>query len=137
MQVELSKIKMPYEFIEYTTGELKKYIFKWLNSASLSVQNRSVVTYLSLVGANLVFFEVAIAICQVVDGVFNKYCNYEDLSATDQIRRSWCLGALFISILGGSNWVFCKSLLIPFSPWKVGIVSSATCFIYLCYKSST
>jgi len=124
---------MACEYISSAIGHLAQHIVKHIDTASLYVQNKFV-AYLSLIGANLIFFELAVFICSLVNDFFNHHHNYESLSESDRYGRSLCLGTIFFSILGGSNRIFCKSLRIPLSNIGVGIVSGLTCLIYIYYK---
>lgn len=128
-------ISVIYEYAWKVADQWAQHTVRWLDSASFYLQNHSL-AYLALIGANLIFFEVAIAISRLGNNLFSR-CNgdYEGLQGGEGYAYSLGLGGLFAATLGVSNWVFCKMLRIPLAGWQVTAVSVATCFFYLCYKS--
>lgn len=128
-------VEQAYHYGYDLGSQWSKHIVKWLDSASHYLPASST-AYVSVIGANLVFFEVAVNVCRVVHHCSMRSSeDYYEMPSDDRINRSLVLGGLFVATLGVSNWAFCKLLHLPLSKWKIVALSIGTCLIYLSYKA--
>lgn len=134
MRIELPIVQSAFEYICHMTGQLAQYTVKWIDVASPYIQN-SPASYISLIGANIILFEVAVAISRLVSRLLNVYHDYDDLMDAAKKRRCVGLGLFFVSIIGTGNLIFCKNFRLPLFPWKVIAVSFTTCLVYLYCKT--
>lgn len=126
--------KLVAQYLLNTAGKLAWYTVKIVDSASLYLQNLPA-AYIALIGVNIVFFEVARLVCQVVNFFFNVIENYEEAQECNRCLRSLVLGTLFISITGGGNWAFYAGLRLPLSKVSMISVSIVSSVAYFFYKS--
>jgi hypothetical protein len=135
VKIELSASNWASESIWQSVGQWAQYSVKWIDSASSYVQS-SPQAYLALIGANIIFFEVAQAVSRFANFLFSQCLgNFDQLQSDEKCARSLALGLIYVITLGGANWAFCKMLRIPLSPVKVMIVSVVTCCTYLFCKT--
>lgn len=136
MKVERSDVQLVYDSIYQIVGQLAQYTVKWINKASLYIQNSpTAYSCIALIGANIVFFEVALTICRVANCLFNCFHAYKNLQRDGQRLLSFSLVGLFVSTLTGANWVFCKTFCLPIACWKATAISFTTQCVYLCCRS--
>lgn len=129
MKIDIPTIKAGYQYVCSLTGQVAQRTVKWIDSASIHFQSFPN-SYAALIVANIVFFEIALAVCRIANHLFNKYKDYHDLDPHERCWRSLNLGLLFVTALGGANRGFCKEFRIPLSGWKVVTISILTSFIY-------
>lgn len=135
VRIDFSGFDTAYQYVYQIAGQLAQHTVKWIDKASVYVQYPPI-SYLALISANILFFEVALSICRLTNCIFNC-CRTkdEDLQHREQRWRSIGLGMLFIATVVGTNVVFCRALRVPLSCWKVVAVSCGTHFTYLCIRS--
>jgi hypothetical protein len=135
VRTELSAMQWAYESIWHSLGQWGQQSVKWIDSASLYLQ-KGPQAYLALIGANIIFFELALAVSRLANFLFNQ-CqgDFGDLESDEKTARSLVLGLVYVITLGGANWAFCNMVRLPISPLKVTVVSILTCSAYLFYKT--
>jgi hypothetical protein len=107
---------------------------RWIDNASFYLQNRWLAG-LTLIGMNIVCFEIVLSIYRLVNFFLNRNSPYELLSETERNERAFGLGVVFVATLGLTNWVFCKILLLPLSIGNMIAISLPTGLIYLFWKT--
>jgi hypothetical protein len=110
------------------------YTVSWINQTLPYFQNTWVASF-TLVGLNVICFEVALRVCRCTYRLFSRNRPTAPLSSSDARARAWGLGIAFATLVGLGNWTFCRLLSLPLSRGRVGAISLSTCLIYLFWKT--
>lgn len=131
MNIPSQHFQPTYEGVVYTAENIGRQTGKLIGKTYTLMQTQQG-SYLTVIVANIISFEIALKICRLINTYF---CQFKEDEVEENQQQRWKLTLLFISIVGGSITGCCKTLNLPLSFWKVTGVSFVTGIVYLFHKT--
>lgn len=125
--------------IQIAGEQISSQLVKWFDytarviNTSSTYLRASVRATLALVCLNIIFFEVAVVICAIVNKLFNCFYLYSDLSENGKLARSIVLGSVFVIAVVGANSLFQTMLNISLPRWWIVFVAASTDLVWMCW----
>ena len=139
MKLDLPGLPIPIQ----TAGEwVYLQVVKWANytvsliSATSPYLQSTFRASLVLIGLNIAFFELSLAISRYINRLLNLVELYQDSSDMAKAARSFLLGSVLVLTIGGANHLTRQLLRLPLPVWKIAGIGLLTNLIWLIVKTS-
>lgn len=129
-----TQIKAGYDIALKQAKQWKKYLVQQINIASIHIQKDKRWAAASLVGANIIFFEMATTIARLVSNVWNEQQHYRELDPAELNWRGFVIQLLIGGMMTAFNAAFCEYMNVPLSGWQVAVISFSTSISYVALK---
>ncbi len=129
-----TQIKAGYDIALKQAKQWGKYLVQQINMASVHIQKDKRWAVASLVGANIIFFEIATTIARLVSNVLNEQEHYRRLNPAEITWRALTIEILIGGMMTAFNGAFCEYMNIPLSGWQIAAVSFSTSISYVALK---
>lgn len=124
-------IQSAYEFVVKEYGKLRDHTVKLAKPYLELIQKDPRAAGATVAVANIIFFETAMKICEIIDKLVNRWVKDSDLGGNSQIAKSLITLGLFVGMVSGMNVAMVKLLKLPLSPMMVAAISTAACSSYV------